>query len=52
MIDTAPRVDCIAKTGSDGEAVSSGKAWLKMKGLNDKEPLEVELYNYPKSKKF
>ncbi|MEM7592403.1 MAG: ATP-binding protein [Cyanobacteria bacterium P01_A01_bin.83] len=51
-IDAAPRVDCIAKTGSDGEAVSSGKAWLKMKGVNDKEPVEVELYNYPKSKKF
>ena len=51
-IDVAPRVDCIAKAGSNGEAVSSGKAWLKMKGVNDKEPVEVELYNYPKSKKF
>ncbi|NJO62399.1 MAG: ATP-binding protein [Richelia sp. RM2_1_2] len=52
MIDAAPRVECIAKAGSDGEAVSSGKAWLKMKGVNDKEAVEVELYNYPKSKKF
>jgi hypothetical protein len=52
MIDAAPRVDCIAKAGSNGEAVSSGKAWLKMKGVSDKEPVEVELYNYPKSKKF
>ena len=51
-IDAAPRVDCIAKTSSDGEAVSSGKAYLKMKGVNDKEPVEVELFNYPKSKKF
>jgi hypothetical protein len=52
MIDAAPRVDCIAKAGSNGEAVSSGKAWLKMKGVSDKEAVEVELYNYPKSKKF
>ncbi|BAZ36879.1 hypothetical protein NIES4101_27990 (plasmid) [Calothrix sp. NIES-4101] len=52
MIDAAPRVDCIAKAGSNGEATSSGKAWLKMKGAGDKEALEVELYNYPKSKKF
>jgi hypothetical protein len=52
LIDTAPRVECISTTNKDGEAVSSGKAWLKMKGVNDKEPVEVSLYNYPKSKKF
>lgn len=52
MIDAAPRVDCIATTDDRGEAVSNGKAWLKMKGINDKQPIEVELYNYPKSKKF
>ncbi len=52
LIDNAPRVDCIAKTGENGEAVSSGRAMLKMKGVNDKEPDEVSLYNYPKSKKF
>ena len=52
LIDTAPRVECISSTNKDGEAVSSGKAWLKMKGVNDKEPVEVSLYNYPKSKKF
>lgn len=52
MIDDAPRVDCIAKAGENGEATSSGKALLKMKGVRDKEPLEVELYNYPKSKNF
>ncbi|BDA76514.1 hypothetical protein CAL7716_106800 (plasmid) [Calothrix sp. PCC 7716] len=51
-IDAAPRVECIPATNNDGEAVSSGKAWLKMKGVNDKEPVEVSLYNYPKSKKF
>ncbi|ARV58006.1 hypothetical protein BZZ01_04550 [Nostocales cyanobacterium HT-58-2] len=52
LINSAPRVDCISKAGLDGEAVSSGKAWLKMKGVDDKEPLEVELYHYPKSKNF
>lgn len=51
-IDAAPRVDCIAKAGPDGEAISSGKALLKMKGIKDKEPIEVDLYNYPKSKNF
>jgi hypothetical protein len=51
-IDAAPRVECISATNNDGEAVSSGKAWLKMKGVSDKEPVEVNLYNYPKSKKF
>lgn len=51
-IDAAPRVECIPATNKDGEAVSSGKAWLKMKGVNDKEPVEVSLYNYPKTKKF
>lgn len=51
-IDAAPRVECISATDKDGEAVSSGKAWLKMKGVNDKEPVEVSLYNYPKTKKF
>jgi hypothetical protein len=51
-IDAAPRVECITTTNNDGEAVSSGKAWLKMKGVSDKEPVEVSLYNYPKSKKF
>jgi len=52
LIDNSPRVDCIAKAGLNGEATSSGKALLKMKGINDKEPIEVDLYNYPKSKKF
>lgn len=52
MIEDAPRVDCIAKAGENGEATSSGKAWLKMKGVRDKDPVEVELYNYPKSKNF
>ncbi len=52
LIDSSPRVDCIAKAGEDGEATSSGKAWLKMKGLGDKNPVEVDLYNYPKSKNF
>lgn len=52
MIDDAPRVDCIAKAGVNGEATSTGKALLKMKGVRDKEPLEVDLYNYPKSKNF
>jgi energy-coupling factor transporter ATP-binding protein EcfA2 len=52
MIADAPRVDCIAKAGENGEATSSGKALLKMKGVKDKEPIEVELYNYPKSKNF
>ncbi|MBF2067247.1 MAG: ATP-binding protein [Calothrix sp. C42_A2020_038] len=52
LIDTAPRVECISTTNKDGEAVSSGKAWLKMKGVNDKESVEVSLYNYPKTKKF
>lgn len=51
-IDAAPRVECIAVAGENGEAKSSGKAKLKMKGLKDPEPLEVELYNYPKSKNF
>ncbi|MFN6565211.1 MAG: ATP-binding protein [Nostoc sp. ChiSLP01] len=52
LIDSSPRVDCIAKAGANGEATSSGKAWLKMKGLGDKNPVEVDLYNYPKSKNF
>jgi hypothetical protein len=52
LIDASPRVDCIAKAGEDGEATSSGKALLRMKGVNDKNPIEVYLYNYPQSKKF
>lgn len=53
MIDSAPRVDCIAVADAKtGEATSSGKALLKMKGIKDENPVEVELYNYPKSKKF
>jgi energy-coupling factor transporter ATP-binding protein EcfA2 len=52
LIDSSPRVDCVAKAGVNGEATSSGKAWLKMKGLGDKNPVEVDLYNYPKSKNF
>ncbi|MBH8565917.1 ATP-binding protein [Nostoc sp. CENA67] len=52
LIDNSPRVDCIAKAGPDGEAISSGKGLLRMKGIGDKEPVEVDLYNYPKSKNF
>ncbi|MBW4600689.1 MAG: hypothetical protein KME29_14100 [Calothrix sp. FI2-JRJ7] len=53
MIDSAPRVDCIAIADSKtGEATSSGKALLKMKGIKDENPVQVELYNYPKSKHF
>lgn len=52
LIDASPRVDCIAIAGLNGEATSSGKALLKMKGVNDKNPIEVDLYNYPQSKKF
>ncbi|OKH31739.1 hypothetical protein NIES2101_41295 [Calothrix sp. HK-06] len=53
MIDSAPRVDCIAVADAKtGEATSSGKALLKMKGIKDENPVEVDLYNYPKSKKF
>lgn len=52
LIDNSPRVDCVAKAGPDGEAISSGKGLLKMKGVADKNPVEVDLYNYPKSKNF
>lgn len=52
LLDSMPRVDCVAVAGKDGEATSSGKAWLKMKGVKDENPVEVDLYNYPKSKQF
>ncbi len=53
LLDSQPRVDCIAVSHPEtNEAISSGKAWLKMKGVKDPEPLEVPLYNYPKTKKF
>ena len=53
LLDSQPRVDCIAIADPQtNEAVSSGKGLLKMKGVKDPEPLEVPLYNYPKTKKF
>ena len=53
LLDSQPRVDCIAVADPQtNEATSSGKAWLKMKGVKDPEPSEVPLYNYPKTKKF
>lgn len=53
LLDSQPRVDCIAIADPQtNEAVSSGKAWLKMKGVKDPEPSEVPLYNYPKTKRF
>ncbi|MBW4448182.1 MAG: ATP-binding protein [Spirirestis rafaelensis WJT71-NPBG6] len=53
LLDSQPRVDCIAVSHPEtNEAISSGKAWLKMKGVKDPQPLEVPLYNYPKTKKF
>ncbi|MGI2907661.1 ATP-binding protein [Tolypothrix sp. VBCCA 56010] len=53
LLDSQPRVDCIAIADPQtNEAVSSGKAWLKMKGVKDPQPLEVPLYNYPKTKQF
>ncbi|KYC40714.1 hypothetical protein WA1_24035 [Scytonema hofmannii PCC 7110] len=52
MINSAPRVDCIATTTDNGQAVSSGKALLKIKGVKDLEPKEVKLYNFPKTKDF
>lgn len=53
LLDSQPRVDCIAASHPEtNEAISSGKAWLKMKGVKDPQPLEVPLYNYPKTKKF
>ncbi|GAX45523.1 hypothetical protein NIES4075_65440 [Tolypothrix sp. NIES-4075] len=53
LLDSQPRVDCIAVSHPEtNEAVSSGKAWLKMKGVKDPQATEVPLYNYPKTKKF
>lgn len=53
LLDSQPRVDCIAVSHPEtNEAVSSGKAWLKMKGVKDPHALVVPLYNYPKTKKF
>jgi energy-coupling factor transporter ATP-binding protein EcfA2 len=53
LLDSQPRVDCIAVSHPEtNEAVSSGKAWLKMKGVKDPQALEVPLYNYPKNKQF
>jgi hypothetical protein len=52
MINNAPRVDCIATTNDKGQAVSSGKGLLKIKGIKDPEPKEVKLYKFPKTKDF
>jgi hypothetical protein len=53
MINAMPRVDCIAQPHPEtGEASSSGRAWFRMKGINDPAPKQVELYNYPKTKDF
>ena len=53
LLDSQPRIDCISQPHPQtGEAVSSGKGLLKMKGINDKNPVEIDLYNYPKTKDF
>jgi hypothetical protein len=51
--DEQPRVECIVKTDDvTGEAVSSGLAWLKVKGKGDKNPKSINLANFPKTKDF
>ena len=51
--DEQPRVECIVKTDDiTGEAVSSGRAWLKVKGKADKNPKSINLANFPKTKDF
>jgi len=52
-LDAQPRIDCIAKADPiTGEATSSGKGLLKMKGVSDPNPLSINLVNYPKTKDF
>jgi hypothetical protein len=44
---------CIVKCDEQtGEAVSSGRAWLKLKGKNDANPKSIQLCNFPKTKDF
>ena len=51
--DEQPRVECIVKTDDVTlEAVSSGRAWLKVKGKGDKNPKSINLANFPKTKDF
>lgn len=51
--DEQPRVECIVKTDEiTGEAVSSGRAWLKIKGKSDKNAKTINLANFPKTKDF
>lgn len=53
LLDAQPRIDCITKADpTTGEATSSGKGLLKMKGTNDSNPLTINLVNYPKTKDF
>lgn len=53
LLDAQPRIDCIAiPDPNTGEATSSGKGLLKMKGTSDPTPQTIKLFNYPKTKDF
>ncbi len=53
LMDAQPRIDCVAKADPiTGEATSSGKGLLKMKGVSDPNPQIISLVNYPKTKDF
>lgn len=52
LINTMPSIECLSTTSDTGEVVGSGVGLLRLKGLKEDKPLEIELINYPKTKKF
>lgn len=52
LLDSQPRIDCISTTDAYGETVGSGKGLLKLKGVKDPAPQQINLENFPKTKDF
>ncbi|NJN07180.1 MAG: hypothetical protein HC815_04060 [Richelia sp. RM1_1_1] len=53
LIEQQPLIECISSHDPNtGLAVSSGKGFLKIKGVKDSNPKSVKLINYPKTKDF
>jgi hypothetical protein len=51
--DAQPRIECIVKSDEiTGEAVSSGRGYLRVKGKEDKNPKAIQLCLFPKTKDF
>jgi energy-coupling factor transporter ATP-binding protein EcfA2 len=54
LINSMARVDCVAKQDTKTlETVATGKAILRLKGVNDQNPVEVDLMHYkPATKEY